>query len=84
MSRYGPQPARVLLRKRGYSLKGLAEEIGVPEGHFRKVINGHTRPRPEILAELPRIVGIPATRLFSELMLAKDYDPSKNPWVILS
>ena len=80
MSRFGQQPARLLLRRRGYSLKGLAEEIGVPESHFRKAVGGYIRPRPEIVARLPRIVGIPIDRLFDERVLARPFDPSKNPW----
>ncbi|GIJ75994.1 hypothetical protein SAMN05443287_106199 [Micromonospora phaseoli] len=84
MSKFGHQPARLLLRRRGYKLKDLAEQIGVPEMHFRRALAGHIRPRPEIISDLPAVVGLPLTKLFTEVVLAKPYDASKNPWRDLS
>ncbi|WP_334559357.1 helix-turn-helix domain-containing protein [Micromonospora sp. CPCC 205561] len=83
-SRFGPQPARLLLRRRGYILRDLAEQLGVGERHFLNVLAGYTRPRPEVIKDLPSLVGIPLTKLFTEEVLAKPHDASKNPWRELS
>lgn len=80
MSRFGHQPARVLLRRRGHSLRQLAEQIGVSEKHFRDSVLGYTRPRPEVVAQLPALVSVPLEKLFTDEVLAKPFDPSKNPW----
>ncbi|MEV7329577.1 hypothetical protein [Micromonospora sp. NPDC093244] len=83
-SRFGDQPARLLLRRRGYILKDLSEKIGVPERHFLDALAGRIRPRPEVINDLPALVGIPVTKLFTEQVRAKPYDASKNPWRGLS
>lgn len=84
MSKFGHQPARLLLRRRGYILRDLAEQLGVGERHFLDVLGGYVRPRPEIIKDLPALVGIPLSKLFTEEVLSKPYDASKNPWRELS
>lgn len=50
------------------------------ERHFLSALGGYVRPRPEMVNDLPPLVGIPVDKLFTDEVLAKPYDPSKNPW----
>ncbi|WP_328651330.1 hypothetical protein OG598_25020 [Micromonospora sp. NBC_00330] len=77
---WGRQPALNLLRQERWTIPLAAEEIGVSEWHLKNVVYGRTRPMEQVKIGLSRLAGRPVTELFTEEVLARPYDPSKNPW----
>lgn len=67
--RAGQQPAaRVLLLQRR-TAKEVAEQIGVPAKHLRRVLRGENTPMEEVRVHLPRITGVPLHKLFTPELL---------------
>ncbi|MEU2661193.1 hypothetical protein [Micromonospora sp. NPDC007220] len=77
---WGCQPALEFLRQERWTIPLAAREIGVSEWHLKNVVYGRTRPKEQVKIGLSRLVGRPVTDLFTADVLAKPYDPSKNPW----
>jgi len=84
ITRWGEQPARMALRRERYSIPLAARIIGVPETHLRNTVLGCTRPSPVVRRELPKLLGVPLTDLFTDEVLEKEYNQSLNPWLPLA
>jgi transcriptional regulator with XRE-family HTH domain len=56
---------RALRRRRGLTVQGLATACGLSKGFISQVENGHTSPSLGTLADLARVLGVPAAYLFS-------------------
>lgn len=78
MSRHGPQEARVELFRQRISVREAAAHCGVPERHLRNVVTGRTHPMPKVRRNLPRLLGRPLGELFTEDLLAKQYQPRSD------
>ena len=48
---------RQIREQRGYSIKKLAEETGVPVGTISNTENGHTSPTLDTLNKLAKVLG---------------------------
>lgn len=80
MSRFGVPPALELLFAERWSVPLAARTIGVPVGHLRHVMRGNTRPSEATKTGLSKLLGVPVEKLFTEAVLSKAYDPTRNPW----
>ncbi|WP_291525946.1 hypothetical protein [Branchiibius sp. NY16-3462-2] len=67
------QPARDILYAQRWNASSASAEINVPYLHLRAVLLGKTRPRPEVLERLPKLLGVPVEELFTEEMLAQPF-----------
>ena len=74
-TRYGYQPLRVELYRQRISVQKCADDMGVTFGHLRKVIIGHTRPKPVLREKLPAYLGVDLEDLFTEDILDQPYSP---------
>ena len=83
MPSFGVQPALAALRRERYSIPLAARTIGVPEGHLRHVLHGHTRPMEDVKTGLAELLDLPVEDLFVPGMLAKPYQASQA-WGIRS
>lgn len=59
------QPARGLLRDRGYSIVGVARRFRLNQRHLREVLLGNVRPSHEVRVALCGLLGEPVTALFT-------------------
>jgi hypothetical protein len=78
-SRYGRQPARAELLHAKRSLGGAAAELKIPRSHLRSAVLGYSPPSPGLRAGLPRLLGLPVEKLFTQEALDATYDPSRGP-----
>lgn len=79
-SRYGRQPVADILRKEcGWSVRFVANKVGVPELHLVNVVHGRSAPSPRVREALPDLVGRPLEELFTPESLAGQYLPQFGP-----
>lgn len=64
-TRFGPQPAREVLRQGKHSIALVAGIMGVPESHLLPALYGRIRPNITVREKLPKIVGRPLEELFT-------------------
>jgi transcriptional regulator with XRE-family HTH domain len=74
LNRFGPQPLRGVLARKGVTLANLARLNDIPYAHMIMIARGRTRPSPAACERLPKFLGVPLEELFSSDALAKPYD----------
>lgn len=80
----GIQPVRDVMKRERWQVKALADEVGVSYMHLYNVVRGVTAPSPQLREQLPQILGVPLSELFTGAALATEYNPqftSRDSWV---
>lgn len=79
-SRHGRQSKAIgALAEHGRSIVETAREIGVNENHLKNVLQGRTHPCDRCRTSLPKLLGIPLSKLFTPGILATPYQPHLDP-----
>lgn len=78
------QPARDILKQRGWSVSAAAEALGENRSHLNSALLGKVPPCNRLRESLPRWLGVPLTELFTPELLVRTYgsrspDPSGAP-----
>jgi transcriptional regulator with XRE-family HTH domain len=67
------QPVKDALRRRGYTVAGLARRLGIPQQHLGRVLNGDVTPSHEVRVALCSLLDQPVTNLFTARALTTAY-----------
>jgi len=70
-ARVNAQPAKDILRSRGFSVRGLSRRYGLPHEHVRRAIDGVVAPTVPVAIALTDATGLPVTDLFDEYALGR-------------
>jgi hypothetical protein len=68
-TKFGPQPAKQILREKGFSIARASVELGVTQGHLQSCVDGNVRPSADVQAKLPTLVDRPLEDLFAAVVL---------------
>ena len=74
---FGRQPARDILKARGWSITAAAEELKENRSHLNAALLGRVPPCDALRESLPRMLGIPLEKLFTHELLALPYGRSR-------
>lgn len=67
-----PYPVKALIVARGWTQKDVAEQVGVNQHTFGRIIGGSVEPWPALVQKLEELLGVPGDDLFRDT----DGDPS--------
>lgn len=72
-TRFGDQPARLLLKEQRYSMRLAALAINCPMPHTHRALRGDVRPHPILVERLCKLLNREPHELFTEEALARPY-----------
>lgn len=78
MTKFGEQPAKGIIRKRGTSVANVAVEIGVNHSHLNGALNGYVRPNEVVRERLPKLLGKRLDELFNPDVLAEEFGAGRG------
>lgn len=65
------QPAKAILRSRGFSVRGLARAYGLPHEHVRRALDGVVAPSVPVAIALTAATDLAVTELFDDAALGR-------------
>lgn len=68
-TKFGPQPAKMILRSRGISIAQAALDIRVKQAHLQSCLDGNICPNDDVRRELPKYLERPLEELFGAIVL---------------
>lgn len=72
-TRYGRQPARIIILEQGLFIRKVAEAINETDTHLYKALSGVIVPSPNVRKRLPELLGRPLEELFTPEALEREY-----------
>lgn len=72
------QPARQVIKDRGWSVSAAAEALGENRSHLNSALLGRVSPCERLRRTLPRWLDMPLTELFTPELLSRTYGV-RNP-----